>query len=259
MVRQAGGACGGRAGWASIGRMDIPEHIAKAIEQAWPGGVVDMPIDYQAAYFTEVYGGLKEELSRIEGARLVYEREAAGKPRWEQRSDPDEDPPDWQEPSRSYHVFFLTPAEEGFAYETETFDPDDELLKHRIPGQGALGCTAAVSLLAPFAIVKLDQMENYEDGSSMDPDVEPHVFSVGGWDPDPDEYYIETAGEEGLAALQGLRERIASVLGSQGITVLPDSELQKRVPWLRGGERVRVRVQGAPVTVREAFFLHDQD
>jgi hypothetical protein len=239
--------------------MDIPEHIVKAIRQAWPGGVVDMPIDYEETYFWEVYPALKQDLSRIQGAHLVYEREPEGKPQWDEGSNPDEDPPDWQQPSRSYQVFFLSPADEGFSYETETFEPDDEALERRFPGQGALGCTAVISLLASFAVVKLDQIENYENGASVDPDIEPHVFSVDGGGPDPDSYYIEMVEEQGFKVLQGLRGQIAGILESHGLTVLPDAELHKPVPWLRGGEEACVGVRGAPVTVRDAFFFHHQE
>ena len=85
-------------------------------------------------------------------------------------SDPEEDPPDEIERSRSYHTFFISPDGEGVTFETETegvtepgFMTDDfteagwgeEPPVSRVSGSGRTGWIVAVSLLAPFAVIEL--------------------------------------------------------------------------------------------------------
>jgi tetratricopeptide (TPR) repeat protein len=85
---------------------DLPEHLADAIRQAWPDGVIDMPVDMDDAPFWDVYSKLKSSLSRISGTAAIYEREPRGGPQWGQAPDRVEDLPVWDEESRSYHLFF---------------------------------------------------------------------------------------------------------------------------------------------------------
>ena len=82
-------------------RAKVPKYIVEAIERAWPDGVIEM-IDLSEAPFWDTYPALKAGLSRISGSDLVYEREPEGGPRWDEGSDPNEDPPDWGESTRSY-------------------------------------------------------------------------------------------------------------------------------------------------------------
>jgi hypothetical protein len=56
----------------------------------------------------------KDNTTIVDGAR-----EADGGPVWWEESDPEEDPPDEIERSRSYHTFFVSPDGEGFTFETE--------------------------------------------------------------------------------------------------------------------------------------------
>jgi hypothetical protein len=69
--------------------------------------------------FFELHPKLSRALRRIRKTRLVYEREADGGPVWWEQSDPEEEPPDEIERSRSYHTFFASPDGEGFTFETE--------------------------------------------------------------------------------------------------------------------------------------------
>jgi hypothetical protein len=52
----------------------IRKDVALAIERAWPDGVVDMPIDSDESYFWDIYPKVKQDLSRIKGATLLFER-----------------------------------------------------------------------------------------------------------------------------------------------------------------------------------------
>jgi hypothetical protein len=98
---------------------DLREDVREAIERAWPDGVVEMAFDSDESWFQDVHPKLASAIRHIKGTQLVLEREPEGGPAGFDDSDPEEDPPDDQEPSRSYHLFFVCPEGEAFNYETE--------------------------------------------------------------------------------------------------------------------------------------------
>jgi len=98
---------------------DLPQPIVAALRKAYPDGLIEMPIVDEEDQFWDIYDELKHSLSKLKGATLIYEREPQRESHWNPESDPDEDPPDWDENSRSYHVFFLSPNGRRFKYETE--------------------------------------------------------------------------------------------------------------------------------------------
>lgn len=175
---------------------DLPQHIADAICHAWPDGVIDMPADSDDAPFWEVYPRLKAALSHIPGGAVSYEREPRGGPRWGETSNPEEDPPDWHAESRSYCLFFVSSMDERCTFATDTLEPDEEGVKQHVQGEGRIGYVVAISLVAPFAVVTLDQMEVFENGTQSEPDVEPHLFSLDGRKLDPEDHYRELVDEE---------------------------------------------------------------
>ena len=87
----------------------LREDVREAIDRAWPDGVVDMAFDADESYFWDVYPKLAAAVQRIKGAQLVHKREPEGGPVWFDHSDPEEDPPDDQERSRSYHLLLRLP------------------------------------------------------------------------------------------------------------------------------------------------------
>ena len=237
-------------------KTELPEHITAAIREAWPDSVLDMPANMDEAPFWDVYAELKASLSRIPEIAAVYEREPHGGPRWSEASDPQQDPPDWNDESRSYHLFFLPLQDDRFRYETDILEPDDAGVEQRFQGEGTIGCAVGISLVAPFAIVTLDQMEAFENGSRSEPDIEPHIFDLDGQKVDLEEHYREMVDEEGLTVLRKLRTEIVRVLNDFQIAVLADEDLDKPVPWLRPGKEVFLGDAGEPITVRDAFFCH---
>jgi hypothetical protein len=237
-------------------KTDLPKQIADAIRQTWPDGVVRMPAGAADAPFGDLYSKLKEGLSRIARSAVFYEREPHGGPQWGEASDPEEDPPDWIEESRSYYLFFLSPLDDRFRFETDTLEPDEEGVERRFRGEGKIGCAVGVSLVAPFAVVKLDQMEIFENGSRFEPDVEPHIFSLDGRKVNLEKHYREMVDDEALAVLRKLRAQIVRLLKKFDVAVLPENHLDRRVPWLRAGEEVTEGHTGEPITVRQAFFFH---
>jgi hypothetical protein len=119
---------------------DLPQHLLDAIRKAWPDGVVDMPIDLEDAQFWRVYPKLKAKLARIPGTGMIHEREPQGEnssgeaPGWEEGLS------DWDQESRSYHLFFLSLLDDRFRFETDTLEPDEDGVEQRFRGDGRIGC-----------------------------------------------------------------------------------------------------------------------
>jgi hypothetical protein len=186
---------------------------------------------------------------------LVYEREAGGGPGWNEGSDPDEDPPDWSEPTRSYHLFFLSPSGPRCSFDTETLEPDEDGVERRFAGQGRVGHTVAVSLVASFALVALNEFETFENGSRSEPGIQFEGFDLHGKRLDAEEHYLEMFGEETMGILADQRGRIARALQEEGIAVLLEEHLNTSLPWLQAGEDVVQGFTGEPLTLRDAFFF----
>jgi len=89
------------------------------------------------------------------------------------------------------------------------------------------GLAIAVSLLAPFAVIAESTLEADESGVVK----EPSLNTEEGLQLDP--------------AFAPLRARLATILDKYWITVLPEEEWRKPVPWLIGNESGPVRVVDA--------------
>ncbi len=234
---------------------DLPKNIADAIRQAWPDGGVDISGTSDIGTLEDVYPKLKTSLSRIRGARVLYERDLRLVPDSEETSDEGHDPPDWDDGSRSYGLFFVSPSDRRFEFDTETIEPDDDGVERRLPGQGWVGLVVGISVVAPLAAVSLDQYEVFENGSRFEPDVEPHMFGMDGGKLDLEAHFREMVDDEGLSILSRLRARIVRILKDSKIAVIPEEDLDLPVPWLREGEEALVGRTGRPISVRQAFFF----
>ena len=243
---------------------DLREDVREAIECAWPDGVVEMAFDSDGSWFWDVYPKLASAIQRIRGAQLVHEREPEGGPVWSDGSDAEEDPPDDREPPRSWHLFFVCPEGEAFNYKIEIegiaepdWDGDEdegELPMETVAGSGRTGWAVAVSLIAPFAVITLSDMETYEDGASSEPTLESYAFTETGRI-DPEAEFLKFKGEQAFQILLKLRGRIWDILDKHGIGVLPETEWHKPVPWLQADEDVFVGTGGEPVRVLDALFF----
>ncbi len=186
------------------GSDDLRADIREAIERVWPGGVVEMTFDPDESWFHDVYQKLATAIRRIKGVLPVYEREPDGGPVWFDDSEPEEDPPDDQQPSRSWHQFFVSPEGQAFAFETEIEnigeaveeDEDwDEPLPDIISGSGWTGWSISVSLLAPIAVVTLSEAASFEDGAFREPTIATGGFKDTGEQIDPEAEFLKARGE----------------------------------------------------------------
>ncbi|MGA2724968.1 MAG: hypothetical protein ABSG79_21480 [Bryobacteraceae bacterium] len=214
------------------------------------------------SYFWDIYPKLRTAIQRLKGARLVHERVPDGGPTWFDDSDPEEDPADGEVRPRSYYLFFVCPEADEFTYESEIKSlarpaceedwNEDETPMETVAESGRTGWTVAVSLLAPFAVVTLSNIEALEDGSATEPSIESHGFTETGQPINEEAAFRESKGEQAFEILLKLRGRICDTLSRYGIAVLPEEEWRKPVPWLRTDVFVRV---GEPVRVLDALFF----
>jgi len=237
-------------------KSDLPKHLADAIRHAWPAGVVDMPVNLYEAPFWKMYPKLMASLLRIARSTVLYEREPQGGPRWGEVSDPEEHSQDWNEGSSSYYQFFISLLDDRFQFDTDIIEPDEDGIERRFQGEGRIGCVAGISLVAPFAVVKLDQIEVFENGSRSEPSVEPHIFGLDGRKVDLEEHYREMVDDEGLMLLGQLRSQVVRILNDFGVAVIPEEDLDRPVPWLSVGDEVFLGDSGESITVQQALFFH---
>jgi len=242
--------------------------VAAAIERAWPDGVIEMCFDSEESWFWDVHPKLAGAFHRLHGASLLYQHEAEETRSWTDEDDDDDDPP-CPEPSRSYHLFFVAPQDDAFTFETTTeteaepefdeyghqeFDSDAEMIT--VPGRGHTGWSVAVSLIAPFAAISLSDYAVFEDGSNWQPAIRRYVEDNDGNPVNPEDAFREAHGQQLFQKLDKLRTRIVSILEKHGVTVLPEAELHKAVPWLKGdGEALVGDAVNQPISVFDAFFF----
>jgi hypothetical protein len=234
--------------------------VAAAIRKAYPEHIVDMSAVYEESYFDDVCDKVRAKLSKVCGAEILYARAPQGGPRWDEGSDPDEDPPDWSEDSYSYHLFFLALRGEQYQFEGQIAGEDipegeDEPVLMTVPTVGRIGCSIGISLIAPFAVIQFNQMEHAETGSYTIPEIDCTIFNLDGTEVDLDEYFAELFEETGVRTLHALRDELTQILRSLGIAALPVEELRKGVPRLKADPENPLAATEGAVTVQEAFFF----
>lgn len=219
------------------------EVVARAIDEAFPDGVIEMPCSADESWFAAKYPAVQQALAGLAGTALLYERDADGEV--DRRVERD--------------VFFVGLTGEPFSNEVNEESSDEEGREQSVRGQVTTGCTIGVSLVAPLAIVVIDEIEHLEDGSSRLPDVHPSRLDLDGKPLDlldPELPVREVLGEDGVQTLLALRERIVTLLESTGIAVLTYAETALPLSALKAGEDVHLPTMlGQPITVRDAFFF----
>jgi len=250
----------------------LNKDVREALDRLWPDGLVEMSFDSDESCFCAVYPKLQRAFHRIPHAQLLQEREPAGGPIWWDGSDPEEDPPDEQLRSRSYHLFFVSPEGEPFTFDAEAeriTEPEFMTQDYeeagwgegppvgRIPGSGRTGWVVAVSLLAPLAVIELGDVITYDDGSTTDAEIESYGETEEGKRIDPEELFRTTHDAEAYQTLVKLRVQVSGILEKRGIAVLPAEEWRKAAPWLRGFEDTLLGIDGRAMRVLDAFFFEE--
>ena len=238
-------------------RKALPQtDVIASIRSAFPHGIIELVPDPGESYLGDAYRRLKAELSRIKGAIVRYERQPAIEPCWNDNSDREEDPPDWQEPSYSYHLFFVSPTDKRFEIEVEARDLEDDGETGSVAGRGHFGCCVGVSIVAPYAVVKLDEMVALDDGSEMLPDIHTTSFAQDGTPIEPEACLGEQLDADAMCELGMLRDKIVEVLKSCGIALLSNEQARAPVPGIVRGEGI-VGFTGTTdkVTVMDALFF----
>jgi hypothetical protein len=235
----------------------ISQAIQDLLHKTFPEGVVEMTVPPEESHLADLAPRLRARLNRVRGAALVYEREPEALLAWNDGDDPDEDPAADTGPSASYQVFFLALTDKRFRFQVDDEGEDEEGNPQKIVGEGWVGCVVAVSVLAPLAVLRFAQREDYDDGSQTLPDIYHSVFSLDGRPIPLEAYFQESFGSAAVLALTRLRNRLQKVLETLGIAVLPEAEGQQPVGWLDAGQDLfwRDADPGRPMTVQEAFFF----
>jgi hypothetical protein len=233
----------------------IPATVAALIKKTWPGGVIE-EFDTGESDFREIQAKLERDLRKIRGASLRWQTE----PEEPVYGDDDyDDEPPLDREFQSYHVFFVVPDGDEFRYETEgetvepPEDPEEEWIEATVPGEGLIGCAAAVCLAAPVAVVGFSDRSQYEDGTSAGADINQCIVSdKSGERVTPEAYYRSQLSPEAFKKLESLRAKIVAVLQKHRLAVLDESILDLPVRGLKAIEEVCVE---KPIRVRDAFFF----
>lgn len=230
------------------------------LRRAFESGQLIMPVLDESNWLSDMYEVIITRLQSIDDAELIWERDPEGEVVYDEDSVPEEDAPLYKDDDSSYYSFFVAPSAEGFTFETDTTQPvvdeeSGEEAEEVLYGEATCGCLVAISLLGPFAVVKLNSVEEYEDGSCSDPGIEPYILDEDGNRARVEDYFSDILGSDKLVELKALQAEIARTLTEAGIVVIPDEELVKTIDWLKGGENVFVDSGEDGVTVQDAFFF----
>lgn len=237
------------------------EDALHAIRNAYPENMVTDDVLYgEKSYYNEIREEIRRALSAVKGADLLYDRPPEGRPHWNESSDPEEDPPDWEEPASSYDLLFLALRGKQFEFEGELYEEDvpedtDDPVPVMVPTVGRIGCAVGISIIAPFAAIRFTEIETAESGSGTIPDIFPMMFDLEGHALDMEAHYEYLYGEEGINALRNLRMKITQILQTFNVRVLSDRELNARIPGLKSEPQRDFMRKKRTVTVEDALFF----
>lgn len=247
--------------------MAKPTHrrLEELLRSTFPDGVVEWNVDPdEGTYLAEVYPKLTSRLRKIPDVRILFEDPGAsrlpgdewaskGAAAWDHEED---DFPESDKLEKSYHHFFLGLRDESCRYVIEDTEENEDGEAVSVERIGTIGCLVAISELAPVAVIQFDSIEQSEEWGDLLPDVGEHVFSLDGKPIPMETYFLETHGHEGVKQLRRLRDRIARVLDSLEITIIPPEACNEPVAWLKADDEAFVRAgPGEPITILDAFFF----
>ncbi len=239
----------------------LPPDIAAVLADAYPRGMIDVVWDEEAAATER--NRLRGRLGKVPGLRLLYVSPAAGdlsssytRTDDDSGDDREDEMRDWDDLERSYTVFFLSPSGNGFDYAVQDEGVDEEGRTHPVVGSGRIGWAVAVSLVAPYALLRVSSLESTQGQATSFPDIEPCFFDEGGRGVPADRVFMEMLDVGDKRQMQQARKRIMRVLKDADIVVLGDEEVGRPIPELDAEPDILVGVEeGMPLTVEDAFFF----
>ena len=252
---------------AKQNKSDVREDVRNAIKDLYPGNTVQIDFTPDDSYLAKIYDDLRGKLSGIKKAAVMYEHDESstllpaddggddGDPKlW----DSDDEPPmNTEDFHCSYFTLFIGLTGKDATFETEGPTEEEDGTLENVPGIGHCGCTVVISWLAPYALIRLASMENYEDGTYTTPEIDPDVFTMDFRPADLEVHYREFMGDEVIERMKALRENIVHILEGFGIAMIGTEEAEKPVPSLRAGEGVLIgpKDTGHKITVKDALFF----
>jgi len=237
----------------------IPERLSALIRKTWPEGVVE-EFNVDESRFYRSHSNFARDLGDIPGATLAWQTPTPEE-RYRYRDSDDDfgDASSSDTDFQSYHLFFLVPDGNQFRYKTESEypeppeDPEEEDVLNTVPGEGEIGCVAAVCLIAPVAMVDFTSREWFEDGGWSDPGIDQCFFEgESGERITAETNYRSELGSEAFQKLESLCNKVAAVLRKHRLQVLDSSVLRLPVPRLKASEEVFLQ---KPIHLGEAFFF----
>lgn len=257
---------------------DLRAELGEALNAAFPHGVVEAC--WPEPRMEAVEEDIHKELAGLKGAGLLYRRTLEGKEQWDppegfDLGEPGEDlgkgeedewrrGEEWEgeddvggyDPDRSYAIFFLSPPGEGFQFEIQGDFIEEDGQIYPTKGLGRMGWAAAVSGLAPFALLRITSLDSEERIGLSGPDIQSRYVDADGMPLREDQVFLEMLGPEEMALMEDLRRKIVRILESLGITILSQEELAQPVPWLVADETILVAPgEEASLTVEDALFF----
>ncbi len=253
--------------------------MSRLLHRLFPQGQLELPPNAEDSFLSRVCPRLTRDLQRIAGASLLYQRspegvEGGGSPQFGYETDEHGDDDSYESVSNvdrhpaSYHLFFLGLTDESMSYVCEDASTyweavdtaaqtlgEEEPFPFRGAGQGWIGCTLAVSVLARNALLVFDTFEVYTEGGNTIPDFRPHIFDMESRPIEMESHIGESMGMEAVIALHSLKEAIRGVLKVHRIELLTPPEADEVIPWLAPGEETLGLPPSGPVTVKDAFFF----
>lgn len=241
---------------------DVRPDLREALEKYFPDGIIEWPSEeeHEEGQVADLYDRLCGSLAGLPGVGLFHEQPADSRvAAWHADNDDDGDAAAFpgSDMSYSYRRYFLGLADAQCEMPVEYQEEDEDGELAEVEGTDTLGCVVALCEFAPLAIVRFDSIWSAESGSSTLPDIGDHIFDERGVPVDLEAHFAELFGDDAMVVARRLREAIIALLQSRGVTIIPDDEARKTVPWLTVGEEVLVPSggQGAPLAVQDAFFF----
>lgn len=240
---------------------DLQPDVVDALERAFPEGTVELIGD--ESWLTEMLDDLREALSRLPGAQVLYERDPDDESSYDLSDDWDPadewNPGAWDVEEPSYALFFVCPQGDDFRFEIEGDVIDEEGRRRSTTGVGQIGHVVAISTLAPLALLRVTSMDSEEDEYGemfvSIPEIQFRVFDADGQPQRSDAFLLDGLSDAAIETLHELRDGIVRVLDTFDIAPLPEEEARKPVPWLEAADHVLGVGPGEPVTVEDALFF----